>query len=186
MPLDAVWLGKTLQQRVGLSSPMCPECLGTNAPLHSPLESIQGSDRCLFIKEEKKKMWFDISGERTSHVKHVKQTAVFHQYSWKHSAAGGWRHRGIWQAFCLFQSACSVCVCPTRLSPCAVSTCICSRRCAQLHLITHALSQLQALASNDLRYPSRGVLKLLLFSRQHLTFAENCPLLKCLSLDSPK
>lgn len=61
-------------------------------------------------KGGKKKKWFDISGERTSHVKHVKQTAVFHQYSWKHSAAGGWRHRGIWQAFCLFQSACSVCV----------------------------------------------------------------------------
>lgn len=101
VPLDAVWLGKTLQQHIGLSSPMCPECLGTSEPLQSPLESIQGSDRCFFKKEGKKKNCSDISRERTSHVKHVKQTAEFHQYSWKRSTVGGWRHRGICQSFLL-------------------------------------------------------------------------------------
>lgn len=144
MPLDAIWLGKTLQQRVGLSSPMCPECLGTNAPLHSPLESIQGSDRCLFIKEEKKKCGL-ISQEKeppTWNMWNKQQCFISIPGNIQQQEAGD--TEAFDKLFACFRVR-VVCVCPTRLSPCAVSTCICSRRCAQLHLITHALSQLQAL-----------------------------------------
>lgn len=164
---------------------LCPECLGTNAPLQSPRNQYKGAIDATVKRRGKKKVVWYLRRKNIPRETCETNSSVSHQYSWNLSAAGGWQHKGIWQDLCLFQRVCSVCVSPTWLSPCAVSTCICSCRCAQLHLITYALSQLQALASNDLRCPSQGVLKLLLFSRQHLTFAENCPLLKCLSLDSP-
>lgn len=109
--------GTTFGRIVVLSSPCVPSSWEPRSRFRTP-QVINRGVISLSLTREGKKMCFDISGDRASHVKHVKQTAALLSVFLEMFSSRSLDPQRHLTSFCLFEQLCqTLYVCPQNCYP---------------------------------------------------------------------